>query len=98
VAHRLLYKAGIYLRVNGSNRCMNRNIRIDGLTSRVRANGTVGSVLTARVGPACVSADMAEENGVIRISGEQTIVRVRLSEDGGISAVAVDDEPVWTGD
>lgn len=73
---------------------MNRNITIDGLASRTREDGTVGSVLTVSAGDGCVNADMAEGLGTVRVSHGQTIVRVSFGENG-IAGVAVDDDVVW---
>jgi hypothetical protein len=74
---------------------MNRNIRVEGLSTRVREDGVTGSVLSAPVGDGCVTADTVEGNGTVRVSRGQTIVRVRYDDEGGISEVAVNDEVVW---
>jgi hypothetical protein len=75
---------------------MSRNIAVEGLVSRIRDDGETGSVMTAKVGDGCVSADMVEGAGTVRVSRDQTIVRVRFGENNGVKEVAVNDKPVWS--
>lgn len=78
------------------------NIRLDALTDVDNDEGVVhGMVLSATLFPdkdgsdVHLAAEMSDRNRDVRVVGDSSIVRVRVTRDGRIRDVLVDDVPVW---